>query len=107
MRLGFIELQRYNYNANGEIQGGIVEYFPAQKKLVTDMWMMCELGYSRVHNGTRVILKVDGVTLIDYVDTSTLAVSNPGYFRLENGSSEPMSVGSVNNDTSKSGVTNN
>ena len=73
--------------------------------LYSNMWMLCEFGYSRVHNGTRVVLKVDGATLIDYVDTSNLAVTEGGHFRLENGSpDEKLSVGSVNNDTSKAAV---
>lgn len=106
MRLGYIELQRYNYNADGELEGGIIEYFPSKGMLYSNMWMLCEFGYSRVHNGTRVVLKVDGVTLIDYVDTSSLAVTEGGHFRIENGSpTESISAGSVNNDTSKAGVT--
>lgn len=106
MRLGYIELQRYNYNADGVLEGGIIEYFPSKGMLYSNMWMLCEFGYSRVHNGTRVVLKVDGVTLIDYVDTSTLAVTDGGHFRIENGSpTESISAGSVNNDTSKAGVT--
>lgn len=106
MRLGYIELQRYNYNASGELEGGILAYFPSKGMLYSNMWMLCEFGYSQVHNGTRVVLKVDGVTLIDYVDTSTLAVTSGGHFRIENGSpTENISAGSVNNDTSKAGVT--
>ena len=106
MRLGYIELQRYNYNAEGQLEGGIIEYFPSKGMLYSNMWMLCEFGYSRVHNGTRVVLKVDGVTLIDYVDTSSLAVTDGGHFRIENGSpTENISAGSVNNDTSKAGVT--
>ncbi len=106
MRLGYIELQRYNYNADGVLEGGIIEYFPSKGMLYSNMWMLCEFGYTRVHNGTRVVLKVDGTTLIDYVDTSMLAVTDGGHFRLENGSpTETISAGSVNNDTSKAGVT--
>lgn len=106
MRLGYIELQRYNYNDEGELEGGEIAYFPSKGMLYSNMWMLCEFGYSQVHNGTRVVLKVDGVTLIDYVDTSSLAVTEGGHFRIENGSStESISAGSVNNDTSKAGVT--
>ena len=106
MRLGYIELQRYNYNADGKLEGGVIEYFPSKGMLYSNMWMLCEFGYSRVHNGTRVVLKVDGVTLIDYVDTSMLAVTDGGHFRMENGSaSETIAIGSVNNDTSKAGIT--
>ncbi len=105
MRLGFIELQRYSYNVNGELEGGIIKHFPSKGVLVSNMWMMVEFGYTKVHNGTRILLKVDGTTLIDYVDTTSMAVTEPGYFRIENGSSEEMSAGTVNNDTSKSGVT--
>lgn len=94
MRLGYIELQRYNYNASGELEGGILAYFPSKGMLYSNMWMLCEFGYSQVHNGTRVVLKVDGVTLIDYVDTSTLAVTSGGHFRIENGSpTENISAG--------------
>lgn len=106
MRLGYIELQRYNYNASGELEGGILAYFPSKGMLYSNMWMLCEFGYSQVHNGTRVVLKVDGVTLVDYVDASNLAVTGGGHFRIENGSpTENISAGSVNNDTSKAGVT--
>ncbi len=105
MRLGFIELQRYNYNAEGEIEGGIIKHFPSKGALVANMWMMVEFGYTKVHNGVRVVLKVDGTTLIDYVDTTPMAVTEPGYFRIENGSNDPMTAGTVTNDTTKSGVT--
>lgn len=105
MRLGFIELQRYNYNVNGEIEGGIVKHFSSKGVLVPNMWMMAEFGYMKVHNGVRVVLKVDGTTLIDYIDTTPMAVTEPGYFRIENGSSDPMTAGTVKNDTTKTGVT--
>ncbi len=105
MRLGYIELQRYNYDGEGNLSGGIIKYFPAKGVLVAEQWMMVEFGYSQVHNGTRVILRVNGTTLIDYVDTTNLAVTGGGYFRLENGTpTENIYAGSVNNDISQAGV---
>ena len=83
-----IELHRYNDGKRTVIYGNLAGYesqggdaipntmFPYQSR------HRVQLGTTLHEDGVRIVLKVDGETVIDYVDADELALDAPGYFGL-------------------------
>ncbi len=73
-----IELQR----RGGSAANGIVATFVNEDKILSDTWYDFEIGKINTYNGTRIIMKVDGKTIIDFVDSTEYAQTYDGYFAI-------------------------
>lgn len=88
--VGF-EIQRYNYNENGTLSGGILGNYTngyTTSGAPNDM----EMGFMEVHNGMRLVMRVNGFTVFDHVDKSDLAISDGMYFTMYDGSFKALGV---------------
>lgn len=50
--------------------------------VVYDKWARVQMGAINEENGVRIIVNVDGVNVIDYLDTDKDAIREPGYFQV-------------------------
>lgn len=97
MRASGFEIQRRNYNDDGNLSGGIVANFENNGDIVTGEPTDFELGINEVHNGILFTMKVNGKTVVEYLDKTELAVTDGVYFGMHDASFSPMGVLPVNN----------
>ena len=97
MRASGFEIQRRNYNDDGNLSGGVVANFENNGDIVTGEPNDFELGINEVHNGILFTMKVNGKTVVEYLDKTELAVTDGVYFGMHDGSFSPMGVLPVNN----------
>ncbi|OAS16438.1 Ig-like domain-containing protein [Paenibacillus oryzisoli] len=83
-----IELQRYNKAQRTVIYGTIANYTSLAGPAIPNTMLPfnqerhLELGTFNEADGVRIILKVDGVEVFNYLDTAPQAIRQPGYFGL-------------------------
>ncbi|NOU64824.1 DUF1565 domain-containing protein [Paenibacillus sp. LMG 31461] len=84
-----IELQRYNKGQRTVIYGTIANYtslagpaIPNTTILPFNQERHLQLGTFNEENGVRIILKVDGAEVFNYLDTAPEAIRKPGYLGL-------------------------
>ncbi len=82
-----IELQRYTTGAYG-----IIATFVNEDKILSDTWYDMEIGKINTYNGCRIIMKVDGKTIIDYIDASEYARKDEGYFAVYDSSQGGLQI---------------
>ncbi len=96
MRASGFEVQRRNYDEEGKISGGVVANFENNGDVRSGEVMDFELGINEVHNGILFSMKVNGKTVVDYLDKTDLAVTEGVYFGMHDGSFSPIGVMPVN-----------
>ncbi|WP_079911605.1 Ig-like domain-containing protein [Paenibacillus sp. 32352] len=85
---GALELQRFNEGARTVIYGNIAGYTSLGGDAVPNTMLplneehRVQLGSFEEANGVRLILKVDGKEVFNYLDTAENALRGPGYFGL-------------------------
>lgn len=83
-----LELQRFNEGARTVIYGNISGYTSLGGDAVANTMLpygqekRVQLGSFEEAGGVRLILKVDGVEVFNYLDTAANAIKGPGYFGL-------------------------
>jgi len=83
-----IELHRYNDGKRTVIYGNLAGYESQGGDAIPNTMLpynsrhRVQLGTTLHEDGVRIVLKVDGETVIDYVDTDELALDAPGYLGL-------------------------
>ena len=84
-----IEVQRRSV-VNGVTQSGVIDVFNNNENILTgDVWYTIETGLLSSTMGPRILLKVNGKTVLDWTDTSKEGViSDLGYFGFEDGSQQ-------------------
>lgn len=66
---------------NGAVQTGIVKTFANEESICTSgVWYTVETGVVSTVMGPRIIVKIDGKTVVDYVDTADVTCDELGYF---------------------------
>ena len=97
MRSSGFEIQRRNYDEDGNLSGGVVANFENNGYITSGEVMDFELGINEVHNGILFTMKVNGKTVVEYLDKTELAVTDGVYFGMHDGSLSPIGVLPVNN----------
>ena len=97
MRASGFEIQRRNYDEDGNLSGGVVANFENNGEIVNGEPMDFEMGINEVHNGIMFTMKVNGKTVVEYLDKTELAVTDGVYFGMHDGSFSPIGVLPVNN----------
>lgn len=92
MRASGFEIQRRNYDEDGNLSGGIVANFENNSDIVSGEPAEYELGINEVHNGIMFSMKVNGKTAFEYLDKTELAVTDGVYFGMHDGSMLPIGV---------------
>lgn len=88
MKRDIFELQRY-----GSIgQNGIIKFYTNEDIILNDIWYDIEIGTVNTYDGIRIILKVDGETIIDYIDKGVEAVKQEGYFAIYTSGESPIEI---------------
>lgn len=84
MKRNVFELQKRYYNESGNITAEIITNALNEESIMkSDKWYTIESGILSSPMGPRVIFKIDGKTIIDYVDTSDNLANEAGYFGVQ------------------------
>ena len=87
IKRNIFEVQKRYYNTNGAFIGGIVKTYLNEESIMTsDRWYDVEMGLLSSPMGPRILMKIDGKTVIDWVDTSDTPINERGYFGLQDAS---------------------
>src|SRR5690606_20967247 len=83
-----IELHRYNNGKRTVIYGNLDGYESLGGDAIPNTMLpyksrhRVQAGTSLHEDGVRVVMKIDGATVFDYMDTAAEALDNPSYFGL-------------------------
>lgn len=90
------EIQRYSRNENGQVTGGIIGTVANEESIMTSgKWYDVEIGCVKTPFGTRVIMNIDGKNIVDFLDSSEMALTPEGYFAFYEGSGEYNTISKV------------
>ena len=83
-----LELHRFNNGVRTQIYGDMVQYQAIggeaiKGKFVWGQEYNIELGALTEENGVRLILRIDGEEVINFLDDQAGAIKTPGYFEME------------------------
>ena len=74
------EVQK-RYKHDGRVDTSIIKTFSNEESICTsDVWYTIETGVLSTILGPRIIVRIDGKTAVDYVDTSDTPADEIGYF---------------------------
>ncbi len=80
------EIQK-RYRRNGSLNAEMIKTFANEESILTsNIWYTIETGVISTAIGPRIVIKVDGKTVVDYVDTSENCPDELGYFSFSDAS---------------------
>ena len=92
------EIQRRYWKDDGGIAAEILGTVVNEESIMTSgKWYTIEIGCVKTPFGTRIIMNIEGKPVVDFLDSTGLALEPDGYFAFYEGSSEYNSIAKVNN----------
>ena len=80
------EIQK-RYRKNGSLAAEMIKTFANEESILTsNIWYTIETGVISTVLGPRIVVRVDGKTVVDYVDTSENRTDDLGYFSFSDAS---------------------
>lgn len=77
------EIQKRYYDNNHVLRSNIIKTYPNEESIITsDVWYTIETGVLSTVIGPRIIVNVNGKTIVDYIDTGDNRVDDLGYFQF-------------------------
>ena len=65
------------------LRSNIIKTYPNEESIITsDVWYTIETGVLSTVIGPRIIVNVNGKTIVDYIDTGDNRVDDLGYFQF-------------------------